>query len=139
MTGVSPIASPLLVVAAVILDRSRFLTVRKKRAERVFYLPGGKPEQHERAQATLHREIQEELGVRVTQAQLFTVVDDIAALEHVPMRMTVFRATVSGIPRPCAEIAELRWTDGLDETLPLAPAVRNHIIPQLLREGLLGG
>jgi ADP-ribose pyrophosphatase YjhB (NUDIX family) len=126
------------VVAAVILDRGRFLTVSKKSAEHVFYLPGGKPEPREQAQVTLGRELEEELGVGVADARLLGVVEDIAALERVPMRMTVFLATIIGVPQACAEIAKLRWTNGRDDTLGLlAPAVRRHVVPQLLREGLL--
>ncbi|MBV2156706.1 hypothetical protein [Kitasatospora sp. SUK 42] len=56
-----------------------------------------------------------------------------AALEGVPMLMTVFTAALDRAPAPAAELADLRWTDGRDDTLHLAPAVRDHLLP-LLRE-----
>ena len=62
----------------------------------------------------------------------------VAALERVPMRMTVFLAGLSGPPRPAAELAALGWTSGADEYLPLlAPAVRDQVIPLLRRAGRL--
>ncbi len=65
-------------------------------------------------------------------------VEDMAALEGVPMRMTVFTAGLAGRPTPAAELAALGWTDGRDGYEPrLAPAVRNHVLPLLVHTGAL--
>lgn len=42
-------------------------------------------------------------------------------------------APLDRAPALAAELADLRWTDGRDDTLHLAPAVRDHLLP-LLRE-----
>jgi hypothetical protein len=103
----------------------------------VFYLPGGKPEPGEPARETLARELREELGVGLLTAEPFAVVEAVAALERVPMRMTVLRATIDGAPEPAAEIAAMAWTDGGDDGLLLAPAVRDQVVPRLVAAGLL--
>jgi len=54
--------SPLItVVAAAVVEQGRLLVVSKQAAPGVFYLPGGKPEPGEDAQATLLRELDEAL------------------------------------------------------------------------------
>jgi 8-oxo-dGTP diphosphatase len=113
------------------------LVVSKRAADNVFYLPGGKPEPGEPEHETLARELREELGVGVVTAEPFAVVEDVAALEQVPMRMTVLHATIDGVPEPAAELAAMAWTDGSDDGLLLAPAVRNHVVPRLVAAGLL--
>jgi 8-oxo-dGTP diphosphatase len=126
------------VVAAAIVRRGRLLVVSKKAAARTFYLPGGKPEAGEAQEATLTRELAEELRVRPVTHRLLAVVTDVAALERIPMRMTVFLATITGTPTPAAELAAMGWTTGHDEYRPLlAPAVRNQVIPLLTDAGLL--
>jgi ADP-ribose pyrophosphatase YjhB (NUDIX family) len=130
----------LRVVAAAIVRDGRLLVVSKKAAERVFYLPGGKPEEGEDPGAALARELDEELGIRTVTHRLLAVVTDVAALEQVPMRMAVFITTVAGTPSPAAELAAMGWTTGRDEYRPLlAPAVRNQVVPLLTTAGLLAG
>ena len=74
--------------------------VSKQAAPGVFYLPGGKPEPGEDAQATLLRELDEELGVRPHGLTRLADFRGIAALEQAPMLMTVFAATLAGRPGP---------------------------------------
>jgi len=127
------------VVAAAVVDQGRLLVVSKKAAPETFYLPGGKPEAGESPEDTLVRELNEELGVAPRDMGLFCEVEDMAALEGVPMRMTVFTAGLAGRPEPAAELAALGWTDGRDGYEPrLAPAVRNHVLPLLVQAGVLG-
>jgi 8-oxo-dGTP diphosphatase len=77
--------------------------------------------------------------VRPLDLTLLGHVEDVAALEGVPMRMTVFTGTLDARPEPAAEPAELGWTDGRDDLGPrLAPAVRNHVVPLLTEAGVLG-
>ncbi|WP_188188292.1 NUDIX hydrolase [Nonomuraea sp. SYSU D8015] len=126
------------VVAAAVVDRGRLLVVSNKAAPEVFYLPGGKPEADESPAEALVRELEEELGVAPRDMSLLGQVEDMAALEGLPMRMTVFTAGLEGRPRPAAEPAALGWTDGRDDYAPrLAPAVRSRVLPLLVRAGAL--
>jgi len=126
------------VVAAAILEDCKVLLVSKHAAPDVFYLPGGKPDEDEGALATLARELDEELGVDLLEAEPFAVVEDDAALERTPMEMHVYLATVAGVVTARAEIAALTWV-GRNGEIPgrPAPAIRNHVLPQLAARGLL--
>lgn len=84
------------------------------------------------------RELREELGVVPGDVRLLGHVEEMAAIEGVPMRMTVFTAGIDTDPRPTAELAALGWTSGDDSYAPLlAPAVRGHVIPLLRSLGQL--
>jgi 8-oxo-dGTP pyrophosphatase MutT (NUDIX family) len=128
----------LVVAAAAILDEGRLLLVSKRVAPDVYYLPGGKVEEGEDPTAALVRELAEELGVVPTSLRPFAEVAELAALERVPMQMTVFLAEIEGTPLALSEIAELVWLDPAG-TLQgtLAPAVEKHVVPQLRERGLL--
>jgi 8-oxo-dGTP diphosphatase len=129
----------LRVIAAAVIEDARLLLVSKRAAPEVFYLPGGKPADGETAEDCLRREIAEELGAEVIALEAFDVVHALAALERVPMEMTVYRTTLDRRPAPAAEISELRW---YDPAMPfagrLAPAVADHVIPALLAAGAIG-
>lgn len=128
----------LLVVSAAIVEDAKVLLVSKREAPEIFYLPGGKPDEGEVALETLARELAEELGVALVDAEPFAVVRDEAALEGTPMQMDVYLASVAGAVTARAEIAALAWV-GADGDVPgrLAPAIRNHVLPQLNARGLL--
>jgi len=124
------------VIAAAVLGPAGLLLVSKRAAPEVFYLPGGKPEPGEGPLACLAREIDEELGVTVEDAEPFAEVRAPAALEGVEMWMTVFLARLAGVPEPAAEIAALRWWPAEPAAI-LAPAVRDCVIPRLQAAGRL--
>ncbi|MEV5002103.1 NUDIX hydrolase [Nocardioides sp. LML1-1-1.1] len=127
----------LVVAGAVILRAGRLLVVSKQAAPDVFYLPGGKPEPGESQEQAMRREVREELGLVVGTATHFLDVEAPAAIERVPMRLTVFLADTDGEPVPQAELAALDWIG--DATKPgLGPAIRDHVVPALVRAGLLG-
>lgn len=128
---------PLVVVAAAVVQAGRLLVVSKQAAPAIFYLPGGKPDPGEKPLEALSRELDEELGVRPVEPRLLAAVEAIAALEGVPMRMTVYEAGISRAPRLAAELADLRWISGTEDGVELAPAVRDHVLPLLRERGLL--
>jgi 8-oxo-dGTP diphosphatase len=100
----------------------------------------GEPEAGESAEQTLTRELGEELGVMPTLLRPLGQVEEMAALENVPMRMTVFTARIGPDPRPAAELAALGWTNGVDGYARLlAPAVSGHVVPLRRSAGLLPG
>jgi 8-oxo-dGTP diphosphatase len=132
------VPQPLVVAAAAVVEAGRLLVVSKRAAPDVFYLPGGKPEPGEDAAAAVRREFEEELAAAPSSMTPLCVVDEVAALEGVPMRMTVFLATLDRPPRVSAELARLAWTTGTDRLASaLAPAVSRHVVPRLRRQGLL--
>jgi 8-oxo-dGTP diphosphatase len=126
---------PLRVIAAAVVVDGRLLLLSKRAAPDVFYLPGGKPEPGEGPLACVQREVREELGCSIHQAELFLEVRARAALESVDMHMTVYRAGLIGTPTPATEIAALTWWP--EEPVGLAPAVDLHVIPALQRNGVL--
>jgi 8-oxo-dGTP diphosphatase len=124
------------VIAAAVLQPRGLLLVSKRAAPDVYYLPGGKPEPDEAPLDCLRREVAEELGVAIEEAEPFTEVHAPAALEGVPMWMSVFLTRLAGVPAPAAEIASLRWWPE-SPALGLAPAVRDCVIPRLQAAGIL--
>jgi 8-oxo-dGTP diphosphatase len=133
------VTGPLVVAAAAVVEDGRLLVVSKRIAPEVFYLPGGKPEPGEDDATAVRRELVEELGAAPLSMAPFCVVDEVAALEDVPMRMTVFLAALDRPPRAAAELSRLAWTTGADRLAPsLAPAVAHHVVPRLVEGGLLG-
>ena len=126
----------LRVIAAAVLGPRGLLLVSKRAAPDVFYLPGGKPDRGEARLDCLRRELCEELGVGIAATRPFAEVRARAALEGVEMWMSVFLTRLTGVPAPAAEIAALRWWPH-DPGLALAPAVGEHVIPNLRRSGLL--
>ena len=122
------------VSAAIIRDADdRVLVVRKHGTVR-FMQPGGKPEQGENPAETLARELEEELGLRVVEADLTPLGEFVSAAANEPghrvvasafaMRAEPDQVTVQ------AELAELRWITPADiETLPLAPLSLEHLLP----------
>jgi 8-oxo-dGTP diphosphatase len=125
------------VVAAAVVEDGKLLVASKQAAPDIFYIPGGKPEPGESDEAALRRELHEELGVTAGPLEHLAVVKETAALEGVPMELTVFATHLIGEPAPAAELAALHWTDGRDAGLRLAPAVEHHLLPLLRSRGLL--
>lgn len=125
----------LTVVAAAIVQAGRLLVVSKQAAPDVFYLPGGKPDPGESALEALRRELDEELGVEPLEPRLLARVESVAALERVPMHLTLFEARIEQPPRPAAELARLMWISGDEPGVRLAPAVTDHVLPLLRRSG----
>jgi 8-oxo-dGTP diphosphatase len=121
------------VVAAVIRDGDgRLLTVRKQGTD-AFMLPGGKREPGEKDLTALARELQEEIGCRLTTARPLGVFEGAAANEPGrTVRGAIYLVEAQGAPDPAAEIAELLW---IDPTSPpgvrLAPLLETQVLPAL--------
>jgi 8-oxo-dGTP diphosphatase len=117
--------TPVLhVAAAAVVEEGRLLLVSKSAAPDVFYLPGGKLEAGETAEACVRREAREELGVELAALEFHETVYAPAALEGVPMAMDVFRCRLACEPRAAAEIAAVAWyRPGEAFAGQLAPAI----------------
>lgn len=122
------------VSAAVITDGDgRALVVRKQGTTR-FMQPGGKPEAGESAAETLARELEEELGLRVSPAELAPLGTFVSDAANEPGHRVVASA-FSLVVAPAdvaaqAELAELRWITPADvQSVPLAPLSVEHLLP----------
>ena len=122
------------VSAAVIVDaEGRVLVVRKHDTTR-FMQPGGKPEPGESPVETLIRELHEELGLELTDADLRPLGRFVSAAANEPGHRVVADAFSASIDadgvRVQAELAELRWITPEDAAaLPLAPLSVEHLLP----------
>lgn len=116
------------------------LTVRKRGTER-FMLPGGKPEVGEEFIDTAAREVDEELGLDITPADL-DVLDRFssdAANEpghSLESHVFTYRGVLTQVPAVAAEIDELRWfTEAELRTPPegvlLAPMLQFNAVPAI--------
>jgi 8-oxo-dGTP diphosphatase len=112
----TPIRTPALVVGAAIVDDltrpTTVLSARRTAPPELaggWELPGGKVEPGERPQDALHREIREELGVRIELGAL--VEGPVAGAwplgEHYVMQVWLARVT-GGEPRPLEDHDQLR-------------------------------
>ncbi|WP_231442700.1 NUDIX hydrolase [Brevibacterium zhoupengii] len=140
-------------VSALVLlhpDEPQILMVRKE-GTTSFMLPGGKPETGESAEATIIREISEELGLTLETDRLsplgtfaaeaaneadHRVIGDVFCYEGLPAELNV-----DGINH-LAEIAEAAWFPY--DPMPadtserqFAPLTRLQVIPALNEQGLL--
>jgi 8-oxo-dGTP diphosphatase len=124
-----------------LVQDGRLLLCRKKRSTSLLILPGGKFERGETGEQCLRRECREELGdVELSNLKhLGTYESPAAGDENKIVRIELFAGDLSGIPCAQAEIGELVWFGPGDDASMLAPSVRNIILPDLLRRGLLAG
>jgi len=127
----------VITVAAVVFRDAggRMLAVRKRGTDR-FLLPGGKLEPGESPAEAAAREVQEELGVRVTPDELTLLGEFEAAAANEPdhvVRSTVFTHPAAITPYAAAEIAELRWAslEELSSDPSVAALTRDHVVPAL--------
>ena len=138
-------APPVLVVAAAIVDDlsrpTTLLAARRSRPEHLagrWEFPGGKVDPGETPVDALHRELIEELGVRVDLGDEMVGPDDGAwkiTDRHV-MRLW-FARVVDGEPRPLVEHDELSWlmpstffdVPWLDGDVRIVEALEPHFLP----------
>lgn len=129
-----------LVVAAALVDDlaapTRLLAARRSRPAVLagrWEFPGGKADDGETPEQALHRELQEELGVRVELGDELTGPDDGAwAITDRHLMRLWFARVVGGEPQPLVEHDELRWlapdawagVPWLDGDLPIVEALR---------------
>lgn len=126
----------LTLSALVIRDDSNRLLLVRKRGTGKFMQPGGKLEPGEGFAAAAVRELEEELGIRVSESDL----EDLGgwygpaaneARTYIDVRL--FACSIGKDPVPAAEIEETLWLS-LDEAGArddLAPLLTEHVIPLL--------
>ncbi|MPV38302.1 (deoxy)nucleoside triphosphate pyrophosphohydrolase [Georgenia subflava] len=141
MTGTGATATDRrLVVAAAIWDSlerpSAMLCAQRSAPPELagrWELPGGKVEPDEAPEAALHRELAEELGIKVRLGPVVPTAEgaDWPILHHLRMRVWLAEVT-SGVAEALQDHAELRWVardelddlDWLDPDRPILRALR---------------
>jgi len=134
MSGPLPIE-----IAVALLSRADGLTLLvRKRGTTTFIQPGGKIEPGEIPADALCRELEEELGLRVSTEELIFAGSYPGPAVNEPGRTVVahaFHITVDVAVTAAAEIEELRWIDPANPgEIVLAPLTRDVFLP-LIRRG----
>ena len=117
----------------------RILLCRKKHSTSLLILPGGKLEPNETPEDCLRRECREELG-DVELANIHHIGDyesPAAGDAAKTVRIKLYAGELRGAPAPQAEIGELVWFSPGDNPALLAPSLRDVILPDLRRRGIL--
>ena len=125
-----------IVTAVIRDDHGRILLVRK-RGTSTFMKPGGKRDGGEDDLATLARELDEELGCQLVQAEFLGNFSAPAANEAgFTVQSATYLASVEGDIAARAEIEELAWIDpAAPGDLRLAPLLTQAVLPALLARG----
>ncbi len=125
-------------IAFIEIKDGRILSTRSKGKEK-FYIPGGKREENETDHQTLIREIKEELDIAVDKNSIayigtFKAQAD-SHKEGISVKMTCYKATYKGIPKPTSEIEEIKWLTCKD--LGIISEVDKKIFTFLKEQGLI--
>jgi 8-oxo-dGTP diphosphatase len=122
------------IVTAVIRDKAGRMLLVRKRGTTTFMKPGGKRDDGEDDLTTLARELAEELGCRLLDAELLGHFSAPAANEAgFTVKSATYLATVEGEIAVLAEIEELAWIDpAAPGDLRLAPLLTQAVLPALL-------
>lgn len=124
----------ITVAAAIILNEQQQLLVVRKQNTSCFMQVGGKLEPNEPPEATMLREIQEEIGCRASIEQFVGRFETATANEPDHQLVSyVYHVTLDHAPKIDAEIAEMKWVGLEDKTTPLAPLTREIVMPWVKR------
>ena len=119
-----PKSSPIIVAAAIIQQEERFLLTRRKPESDLgglWEFPGGKKEAGETLEGCLRREVKEELGVEISEPQLFHSLRHQYPEKAVELHFFTC-SIIQGNPQSldCAEIAWVHKHDLISHEFPPA-------------------
>jgi 8-oxo-dGTP pyrophosphatase MutT (NUDIX family) len=126
-------------VALLVVREGRILLCRKRHTTSLLILPGGRREPGETSRECLTRELQEELGEVAAEGLEYigTYIDAAAGESTKTVRIELYCGRLRGEPQAHSEIRELVWFGAEGDESLLAPSLRNKILPDLRRRGLL--
>ena len=104
--------NPIFAVVAAVTRGDRILLTRRARPPHAntWDLPGGFLEADETPEKGLHRELREELGLRIRRARLVTFVTDRYGPRGFPILTAIYHATPApGDIAPADDVSEARW------------------------------
>lgn len=126
----------LNIATACLFDGNGRMLVVRKRGSQIFMLPGGKTEPNETPLQSLCRELEEEIGLRIERTRLQPLGHFQARAANEPghwVSADVFLGNLDVEVTPQAEIEALDWVElHQPPRIPLAPLLREQIIPALL-------
>jgi mutator protein MutT len=125
----------IVVVAAVIEDRHRFLVTRRQPGVHLagmWEFPGGKIDPHETHSTALRRELREELGVDVEVGELMH--ETTHTYSDVSVTLHFYRCRLIGEPLPLLG-QEMRWVARAELSSLGFPAADAELIDRLVRSG----
>lgn len=126
-------AAPIRIAAALIDDHAGRLLLVRKAGTQWFMQAGGKIENGEDALSALHRELREEIGLRLGEGAARHLGRFSAPAANEPDHMVeadIFHVRVEHSPQTRLEIEEAVWVSYREASLlPLAPLTRDHVLP----------
>ena len=125
----------ITVAAAIILNEAQQLLVVRKKGTSCFMQVGGKLEPNEAPEATMLREIQEEIGTQAQIQQFIGRFETQTANEPDHQLVSyVYWVSLDQAPKIEAEIAEMKWVNLSDQTTNLAPLTREIVMPWCVQQ-----
>ncbi|WP_439271211.1 NUDIX hydrolase [Pseudochrobactrum sp. HB0163] len=130
------------IAAAILMAPDERILLVRKAGTSAFMQAGGKIEAGETPVAALQRELQEELGLTITNNEPHYIGHFSAPAANEPgftVQAEIFRIMLQQPVQKAAEIEEIIWVDPLKPAkVRLAPLTENYLIP-LCKEFLLNG
>lgn len=127
--------------AAGIIIKDKKLLVERSAGKDFYIAPGGKLEQGESAEQALIRELDEEYGIIVQQADLLPFGTFSAAAANTPwqtVQMEVFTVTVWQGEIIAKESQDLQWIDSKTvANIPVGSIFAHDVVPILKYQGLI--
>lgn len=127
--------------AAGIIIKNKRLLVERSAGKDFYIAPGGKLEQGESAKQALVRELYEEYGIIVHQADLLPFGTFSAAAANTPwqtVQMEVFTVTAWQGEIIAKESQDLQWIDSKTvANIPVGSIFAHEVLPQLTRMNLV--
>ena len=126
-------------IGGIIIKNNKILVVRKKRIN-LFIFPGGKMGGDETSEQTLKRQLNEELGVRVSNLRYFgTFVEPSALEENMEVELEIYFVDVGGKLNPESEIEKYKWIDSSykKQGIKLGSVLEKHTPPKLIDLGMI--
>jgi 8-oxo-dGTP diphosphatase len=113
--------------------------VTRSKGETVFFGLGGKVEPGETELECLQREVREEVGCIAKNPKHFQTFEGQAHDPAKTIRTPCYLCELEGEIKPKAEIEEVAWIgkDYAEKGIRLAPMLKLHIVPTLIRHKLL--
>jgi len=123
-------------IAGCLIRDNKLLVVRKKGKD-IYTSLGGRPEPGETEEETLRREVKEEIDCEVTTSTYLGTFEEKAVFDDAIVQLVSYVIDIKGTPRLSdSELEELKWVAANEEPR-LADGLKKHIVPALLKEGLL--